>query len=176
MIALGIDPGFASFGWAAVRIDERRIEALGVIRTAKSPKKQSVFAADDNLRRAREIADRLYGVINLWKPAVICAEAMSFPRSASNAAKMAMGWGIVATLDLPLVQASPQAIKKAVCGMGSASKAEVIAAVMGWCAPGNAPDIGKLPVPRSQHEHCFDAAAAVIACADSDVVRAATRR
>ena len=54
---------------------------------------------------------------------------MSFPRNASTAGKMSICWGVLAAIaearGLPIVQASPQALKRAVTGSSSASKDEV---------------------------------------------------
>lgn len=60
-------------------------------------------------------------------PGAICAESMSFPRFASAAAKMAMAWGGLVTTWYapPICQASPQEIKRALCGRADASKLDV---------------------------------------------------
>ena len=175
LYVLGLDPGFASLGYALVALHPVRetILSMGVIRTSKSTAKQGVLAADDNLRRARE----LWSLINqqLTAVEVICAESMSFPRNSQAAAKVAMSWGVIAALaeqrGLPIVQASPQAIKKSLCGVKSASKEEVQAALTAR--------YGALPldpkVPKGEHEHAFDALAAVVCCLDSEVLRMARK-
>lgn len=175
IIALGLDPGFASVGFALVEIHPVRetVVKLGVIHTEKSGAKQNVLAADDNVRRARE----LFIALNregAWVK-VVCAEAMSFPRHAPAAAKMAMGWGVIAALaemrGWPIVQASPQAIKKSLCGARNASKQDVEHALT--------VRYGQMPwaeeVPRGQQEHAFDALAAVVCCLDSEVIRLARK-
>jgi crossover junction endodeoxyribonuclease RuvC len=172
---LGIDPGFASCGVALVRlmpIDEK-VVALAVIRTVKDNAKRRTYAADDNLRRARELHRVIDDLIVANGVRAIAAEAMSFPRNASNSAKMALCWGVLVSIaearGLPIVQASPQALKRAVTGSTTASKDEVEFALLKRF--GN--DLEDLFTgPDGQREHAFDALAAVVACLDSDVLRA----
>lgn len=174
-IVLGCDPGLASFGLALVDVDatDERVVALEVLRTEKSSRKRSVLAADDNVRRCRELSARLLYLVGQHRPRVICAESMSHPRGSSAAAKLAMSWGALATvaeiLALPLVQAAPKAIKLATAGSGTASKEDVQAALerrypgLAW------------PSRKSDVEHAADALGAVVACLESDVVRMARR-
>jgi crossover junction endodeoxyribonuclease RuvC len=172
---LGIDPGFASVGIAVVRLHPVRetVMQLGVLHTAKSGVKQNVLAADDNLRRARELFDALN--LHMAWVTVICAESMSFPRNSQAAAKVAMAWGVIASLaqwkGLPIVQASPQTIKKAVCGVKSASKEDVQQALR--MRYGEMPGVAELA--KGELEHAFDALAAVVCCLDSEVVRMARK-
>lgn len=175
MIVLGIDPGFASMGVAVVDVTEHGVGVitLDVIRTQKDDRKRRTLASDDNVRRAREIAGRLFEA----HIGAICAEAMSFPRNSSAAAKMALSWGVICALaqvrDVPIVQASPQQIKQAVTGSKTASKLDVEAALLKRY--GNQIEQLVAHLPDSQHEHAFDALAAVVACLDSDVLRMARR-
>lgn len=176
----GIDPGFASIGYSIVQLftDNEEVIEAGVIRTKKSAEKRNVLASDDNVRRAREIYTELAALIldRNWRIAAICAESMSYPRNSSAAAKMAMCWGLLAAIsqqhNIPVVQASPQEVKKAVCRSGSASKEEVEAALR---TRYQALDAKVSSVPASLHEHCFDSIASVVACLNSDVVRMARR-
>lgn len=172
---LGVDAGFANFGFAVMEFDGPwdRLIAMGVIRTQKGEKKRMVLASDDNVRRARLISSELAKLFVAHSIRGVCAEAMSYPRSSSVAAKMAMAFGVVASLaesfGLPIVQASPKEIKKLVVGIGSASKEDVMIAVNARFS-----EAAKLVtgLPKSLHEHAYDAAAAVAACAGSDVMLA----
>jgi crossover junction endodeoxyribonuclease RuvC len=175
-IIVGIDPGFANIGYAVVQVESwgEKLLDLGVIQTEKSNNKRKVFASDDNLRRAREISARLKQIIvrdGALKVAALCVESMSFPRNAANAAKVAMCWGCIATFSqlygLPLVQSSPQEIKKKLCGDKTASKEEVAAAVTRRYA--NAPKL-LADLAASYQEHPYDAAAAAITALDSEVL------
>lgn len=181
---LGTDPGFASFGFSVVRLSKSTEEVIrsDVIRTQKSAKKSGVKAADDNFRRSQAISAMLHDVVKEYQPMALAAEAASYPRNASAAAKIAMSWGILADLcyvyQLPMVQASPQEIKKALCNDKSASKEDVRRA-METRYPGQFDEFKarfparKPPRPNGQWEHGFDAAGAVVTCLDTDVLRMA---
>lgn len=190
MLVLGLDPGFSSCGYAVLLHDGRQlgVVSMGVLRTKKSSKKLKVLAADDNVRRCRELARALRGLLDggplepklgagldaLFgdKVKIVCAEKMSFPRSSSVAAKMAMTWGALTALcevrNLPLLQASPQEVKKRVTGAADASKEQVERA-MRRRFPAAQKLVRKLP--KGQHEHAWDALASAVACLDSDEVR-----
>lgn len=175
---LGLDPGFASIGYALVLLGpsgERPVR-MGVFETEKSSKKRAVLAADDNVRRAREISVFLHDILTKGPHGpvrAICAETMSFPRSSSVAAKMAMCWGVVsslsAMLDIPVLQVTPMGIKLAVTGKKTSSKEEVQAAVQARFGD----EIRALcaTLPNSKLEHPYDAFGAVLACRESEVFR-----
>lgn len=196
MIIMGIDPGFASVGWAIADVTSSAVVpiAMGVIRTDKfkKPKKgttkklkiavtdtekfiemlKTTFrgelpsASEDNLVRAVYVAAQLHGLILSFKPSALCVEAMSFPRNASNAAKMALSWGILACLSenngFPVFQVSPKALKEAVSLNPGATKEEVQAAIHAQLG-----DVTHLVkgIPKGQHEHPYDALGAVLGCA-----------
>ena len=185
---LGLDPGFASLGYAVMELtpDESndKVEALGIIETEKSNKKKNVYESDDNLRRAKEIRSALKSLIErvTLKAKIetgyqgrvigICAEAMSFPRNSSSAAKVAITWGLIASMDLPVFQMSPQAIKSSVCGRKSASKSDIEEELISMFSGKTGQDIELLlkDLPRSKREHPYDALAAIVACRDTEAV------
>lgn len=179
VFVLGIDPGFASVGICAAEIkpDRIHVELAGVIRTAPASKKRRIRATDDNLDRARAIAKEIAGWVADWEPVAICAESMSFPRNAGNAAKMALCWGALAAIAeahrLPILQATPQEIKQALTGSKAASKEEVQAAVEARCARDELAIAGIGEIPLGQREHVYDAIAAVMACEGSEAIRMA---
>lgn len=184
---LGVDPGFASVGWSVLKLlpsGEELVE-MGVIRTEKSAAKRNVRASEDNLERAKEIAAAFQTLIDKYRVQLICAETMSYPRNSSAAAKMAMCWGVLAALahqyGIPIAQATPQEVKKAVTGRKDSSKEEVQEAVrslfpvlQGGEAKHGGPYILRA-VPRSLWEHPYDATAAVVACRQSEVLLFARR-
>jgi crossover junction endodeoxyribonuclease RuvC len=175
VIVLGIDPGFASLGWALVELDKTSEEllALGLISTAKANKKLNMLATDDNVRRMREIhaglewinerAERYTDGIN-----AIAIESQSWPRNASATAKVGMAWGIVTAFacahDIAIVQATPMQIKEHVTGAKTATKDAVRKAV--GAMPGMESleeHLGKIRA-KTKHEHPVDAVAAVLTC------------
>ena len=176
---LGVDPGFASFGWCIVHLlpQGEEVMKVDVIRTEKSTKKKNVKASDDDFHRSQEIATVLHEVVKMWKPRAVAAEAMSFTRNASSAAKVARVWGVLADLcfvySLPMTQASPQEIKKVLCGDKAATKEQVQQALETRYQHDFL--LFTQQVPKGQWEHGFDAAGAVVACLDTDVLKMARR-
>ena len=184
LFAAGIDPGFATMGLAMVEIfpepDQDRVEFLNVFRTMRSDKKRKVLAADDNVRRARELLATMKGILDHEDLVAICAESMSFPRNSSCAAKLAMSWGIIITLaelhDLPIIQATPKEIKKATTSKYSASKDEVERALkikFGF-RKGEPLELYR-SVSKTFREHAWDALGAVVACQESEAIRLARK-
>ena len=184
LYVLGIDPGFANVGYAVTRLTKDGVEpvAMGLIQTKKSDKKLNVLSSDDNFRRGKEIARSLKDIVEQppggeGKFIAICAEKKSFPRNASSAAKVAYCWGILCLLSvytgLPVLSASPQEIKLALCGKANASKIEIQAA----CNRSFSWDITELVrgITKSTLEHPYDGLAAVLACSDSETLCLARR-
>jgi Holliday junction resolvasome RuvABC endonuclease subunit len=192
-ILLGIDPGFAHLGYGALCIAtdgvSLRCDAFGLFETEKSSKKLSVLATEDNLRRAVELYDALDGLIRSLgdeKNVLVglAAEAMSWPRNAAVTGKMGIAWGVVASVSrvhrLPILQVSPQMLKKGVAGAKTATKDEVAAAVLRMVP--SAPKAGgrltevAARLPKGKREHPFDALAAALVCRESQAVQMAIRR
>jgi crossover junction endodeoxyribonuclease RuvC len=176
---LGIDPGFASLGYAVVELEEENLIPLqlGVVRTEKSNTKANVLASDDNVRRIREISGTIYTLME--GKLAICTESQSWPRNASASAKVGMAWGALAgfseILDIPLLQVSPMGLKKAVTGNKGATKEQVMAALNERFGRDFAAELVKQGVPASQHEHAYDALGAVVAMENSETFRLARR-
>jgi len=187
--AMGVDPGFATMGLTLVQLNRDpmydEVLTLQVFRTQKSSKKQKVLAADDNVRRCRELVRYTRPWIKEQGGAelvVICAEAMSFPRSSSAAAKVAMAWGMITTFaelhNLPILQASPKEIKKATTGRTSATKEEVEEALqIKYRMKPKDKVVSEFyrSVPKSAREHAWDALGSVVACQESETVRLARK-
>jgi len=174
-LIVGLDPGFACLGYAVADVKSDKIEVmgLGVLRTERSDKKRKVLASDDNLRRCKELV-RL--VLPLSEGAVaFCAESMSFPRSSSVAAKMAMCWGMMATLseirEIPILQVSPKELKRKVCGNASASKIEVGEALDKRFDRSFGQELLAKGVTRSFHEHAYDALGTIVASLDGEFLQ-----
>ena len=173
---LGIDPGLAHMGLAEADLyPDGRLEpvALHVVTTKKSDKKTKVLSGDDDFRRTLELARVL---IPLFQNArIITTEGASWPRNNRSCALIGRGWGVVATLvemhKLPVVSASPQAIKKRLCGQVKVGKEEVQKAL-------DAMFEYKLQPLLAGHahglfEHPYDALGSIVACLDSDVLKMA---
>lgn len=178
---LGIDPGLATFGVTLVDLqpEGEAVIDMAITTTSKSSKKQNVLAADDTFRRACELAEwfRVF-LMNATPPMqAICVESMSWPRNSSAAAKVAMAWGIIASVrnhfGVPIVMASPQEIKVAVCGVKTASKEQVRHELCARYRGSEAIARFQEKVPKSKQEHGFDALGSVVACLGSEVLRLA---
>jgi len=170
MSVLGIDPGFASIGYVLVDPATMRLTAAGVCRTvSERGKAKKVLAADDNFRRAKEVAAWLDAIPDVH---LICAESMSFPRNASNAAKMALCWGVVAAYcqarAVPLAQASPSQLKRRLCGAANVSDDDLRAALEERF-PGATELISSAIPAKTQQQHAWDALGAVWACREGEL-------
>ena len=183
---LGCDPGGGFFGWALVEVTPttERLLKMGVIQTEKSAAKRHILAADDELRRAHEIAALLRPLME--EADVLCCESLSCPRMAGNELKMDSLWGLIAAMaqefSLPVAWVSPWQIKQKLGGRTNASKDAVRDALLdryattqvGWLRRRGyrGPSLTSLlaRLPQGQHEHAWDALAAAVGCLEADVI------
>jgi crossover junction endodeoxyribonuclease RuvC len=122
MFALGIDPGLSRCGYGAVRRTPAGLEAVasGVITT--SP--------DDPLaERLAELAGELAQLLAELRPDVVVVERLLFQSNARTAISVGQASGVAlaaaADAGCPVVQFSPNEVKQAVVGYGSATKDQV---------------------------------------------------
>jgi Holliday junction resolvasome RuvABC endonuclease subunit len=177
-LILGIDPGFASLGWCRFALGKLpeldRVVQMGVIRTDKSNKKAKVLASHDNHRRIAEIFRQLFPLAQ--EVVMFTAESQSWPRNSASSAKVGMAWGVISSLaellEVPLLQMSPQAMKKSICGNKSASKKEIADALIARYGIVIA-DVLLKDVAPSQREHAFDALGSVCATLEGEEVKLA---
>ena len=139
MIVIGIDPGTANTGFGVVRMSGGRMVALdgGVIET---PADASVG------QRLTRLHDSLGELINWHEPKAMALEDLFFGKNVASALSVGEARGVAllaaARQGLPSFDYTPQAVKKAVCGSGSADKAQVqrmVASLLGLPEP-PAPD------------------------------------
>ena len=177
MKIIGIDPGFAKLGWVDVDFDGDNFDFIqgGVITTEPSAKKRKILQRDDNMRRLDEIAKAFLDVIPFSEADVIATEAQSWPRNSSSCIKIAMAWGALGLMcqiyKIPMLQVSPQSLKKKLTGRRAASKENVIEAV---CQIAGFEKFIELVQNMSlaNREHMADASGATVCCVESDMVRA----
>jgi crossover junction endodeoxyribonuclease RuvC len=149
VIVIGIDPGTANTGFGVVRVSGGRMVALdgGVIQTdADSP---------IAVRLAR-VHEGLGELIRWHEPEAIALEELFFGKNVASALSVGEARGVAmlaaAREGLPCFDYTPQAVKKAVCGSGSADKDQIqrmVASLLG------------LPEPPSP-DHAADAFAVAI--------------
>lgn len=175
-VVIGVDPGFASCGWAAVELagDEDLLVAVGTITTKPSDRKHGILVAHDDVRRGEELLEAMLAVIATHNPVALAVELPSGSRGARAAACLGAAKMLVSALrhitGLPLVAVSPADLKAAVTGSKTATKEQVQAALTRRF-PGAA-----WPARKADVEHAADALGAFVACRDADVVRMARRR
>ena len=149
MIVIGIDPGTANTGFGVVRTSGERMVALdgGVIETG------SDLPVEERLGR---LHDSLGELIRWHEPKAMALEDLFFGKNVASALSVGEARGVAmlaaAKHSLPCFDYTPQAVKKAVCGAGSADKGQVqrmVASLLG------------LPEPPSP-DHAADAFAVAI--------------
>jgi crossover junction endodeoxyribonuclease RuvC len=149
MIVLGIDPGTASTGYGVVEVRDGRLLARdgGVIRTtpARAPE-----------RRLADIHARVGALLDEHGADVLAMEQLYFGRNVRTAFAVGEARGVVLLAagqrGIECRSYTPQQIKGAVCGSGSAAKEQVqrmVAMLLSLGAPPSA-------------DHAADALAAAI--------------
>jgi crossover junction endodeoxyribonuclease RuvC len=160
MIVIGIDPGAANTGFGVVRTAGERLVALdgGVIETPPS------MPAEERLAQIH----RSLGELLEWhEPKAMALEEIFFGRNVGSAVAVGQSRGVAmlaaAQHHLPCFDYTPQAIKKAVCGSGSADKRQIQQMVASLLS---------LPEPP-ESDHAADALAVAMCHAGSAGIRAA---
>jgi crossover junction endodeoxyribonuclease RuvC len=135
MIVLGIDPGTASTGYGVVQSEGSRLRALssGVIQTRAGAPLE---------RRLTEIHGRIGELLDRFAPDAIAVEELYFGANAQTAFAVGQARGVVllAAGERGVASSSytPQQVKSAVCGHGSATKEQVgrmVGRMLGMSAP-----------------------------------------
>jgi crossover junction endodeoxyribonuclease RuvC len=122
MIALGIDPGSAACGFGIVASDgaSLRFVDAGTVRTDPS-------LAD--AARLAELEAALDRIVLQHQPDRIAVERLYFQRNVQTAMAVGQARGVAllvaARHGLPVSEPTPNEVKLAVCGNGSADKAQV---------------------------------------------------
>lgn len=132
MIVIGIDPGTATTGYGIVEQDGNgQLTSLdaGVILTSK----------DEPLElRLKEIFEQVNKLILLHQPESAAVEKLFFNNNVTNAMSVGQARGVVllalARNNVPVYEYSPNEVKSAISGYGSADKVQVqqmVKAVLG---------------------------------------------
>ena len=170
MIILGIDPGFASCGWAVIeRIPDGSLACLdaGVIRTKKEPG----YSYDDDLRRIGIITSEMVRLRDMQATFLAC-ESMSWPRHTRAVQAIAFCWGVIGAVfdNEVLIQRRPQQIKVDLTGAKTASKGDVEREA---CKLITRLEHYLDKLPKGQRDHAADAAAAVVSAWEDPAVKLA---
>jgi crossover junction endodeoxyribonuclease RuvC len=128
MKILGIDPGTATTGWAAIKTDGRKIgnkkiaKVLGcgiISTTAKMPDSD----------RLEIIFDSLCAIIKKEKPDIVAVEELFFFKNVKTVMSVSQTRGVVLLAvkksKMPCAEFTPLQVKQAVVGYGRADKNQV---------------------------------------------------
>ena len=122
MVVMGIDPGVANTGFGVVRVAGGAMNAVD----------GGVIEAPAELEPAGRLA-RIHaalGELIAWhEPAAVAIEDLYFGKNVRSAIGVGQARGVAmlaaAERGIPCFDYTPQAVKMAVCGSGSAAKAQV---------------------------------------------------
>jgi len=135
VIVIGIDPGTANTGFGVVRVSGGRMVALdgGVIETDPDSRVE---------QRLAKLHETLGELIRWHEPKAMALEDLFFGKNVASALSVGEARGVArlaaARQDLPCFDYTPQAVKKAVCGSGSADKGQIqrmVASLLGLPDP-----------------------------------------
>jgi crossover junction endodeoxyribonuclease RuvC len=139
VIVIGIDPGTANTGFGVIRMSGGRMVALdgGVIETDPEARAE---------QRLAKLHETLGELIRWHEPRAMALEELFFGKNVATALSVGEARGVAllaaAAQGLPCFDYTPQAVKKAVCGSGSADKGQIqrmVATLLGLPDP-PAPD------------------------------------
>jgi crossover junction endodeoxyribonuclease RuvC len=122
VIALGIDPGTAICGFGLVELLDGRLRLVdaGVIRTTSS---------ETDAARLSQLHSALASLVATHRPARVGVERLFFQRNVQTAMAVGQARGVAllvaAQAGLPVDEPTPNEVKQAVCGNGSADKEQV---------------------------------------------------
>ncbi len=122
MIFLGIDPGTAAIGWGLVQRAGDRLRAVdhGCLQTSAD------LALPERLNAIHEL---VVDLLELHEPAIVAVERVFFSRNAQTAIAVGQARGVIllaaAQHGIEVREATPNEIKQAVTGYGSADKEQV---------------------------------------------------
>lgn len=122
MVILGIDPGYARVGWAALEVRSQKLEVrnCGCIETSKNT---------DPQERLADVYRQICALLKKYRPDVLAIEELFFTTNAKTAFKVGEARGVTilagAMQKIPVASYTPLQIKIAVTGYGKADKLQV---------------------------------------------------
>ncbi len=123
MLALGIDPGTETTGYALVEEDRQGVlhaKQYGVIKTHKT---------SSPAERLQIIYNEMNEIISLHRPKTGAVEKLFFQRNVTNALAVGQARGVIllamVNAGLEIAEYSPQEVKQAVTGYGNAEKKQI---------------------------------------------------
>lgn len=119
---LGIDPGYATVGYGVVSADTGiRADIWGCICTSKSD--------GNSPERLGIIYEGIVGLIQQTNPSGMAIERLFFARNTTSALQVSEARGVIILAafqhDIPVTEYTPNQVKMAITGSGSADKIQV---------------------------------------------------
>ena len=127
MLILGLDPGLGTTGWGVVRAEGSRLShvANGQIRTA---------TADNLASRLVALDAAIAGLIEEYRPDQAAVEEVFVNSNPQSTLKLGQARGVVllgaARTNMPVGEYAARFVKKAIVGVGNASKDQIHAMVL----------------------------------------------
>ncbi len=121
MRVIGIDPGLRHMGWGVIEVDGTRIRhvANGICHSA----------GDDLAARLLSLHDQLTQTLSTYRPDAAAVEQTFVNRDGAGTLKLGQARGIAmlvpAQAGLAVGEYAPNAVKKAVVGVGHADKRQI---------------------------------------------------
>lgn len=174
MIVVGIDPSLSNFGLAKGTYHNGKffLSQLKLINTEPDNKNKKVVRKNsDDLERAKKLYTQTKEFID--EADLLIAEVPVGSQSARAMASYGACVGILACLDKPLIQVTPNEVKLASVGSKTASKQQMIEWATTTYPSANwltQKRLGKVELV-AKNEHLADAVAAVIAGLQSDTFK-----
>jgi len=162
-IVMGIDPGISNTGFGVVRVAGQRMTAIdgGTV---------EVETGLPDEQRLQRIHESIVELIQWHAPHAVALESIYFGKNVNSAIGVGQARGVVmlaaATSGIPCFDYTPQSVKLAVCGTGSAAKDQVKHMVAGLLS---------LPIEPTS-DHAADALAVAVCHAAHDRGRAPSEK
>ncbi len=170
---LGIDPAYRNFGMVLADVDPTTGAIVGtpelrLVTTETGKEKKGVRKSSDDLRRCRVLVEGLRAMVA--KADVVCAEMPLGSQSATAMKGVGVCMGLLAAIDKPLIELTPDEVKLAAVGKSTATKAAMIEWAHARHPDANWLRLNDKPTGRllSANEHLADAVAVVEAASKTD--------
>lgn len=158
---MGIDPGLARTGYAVIEEAGGALKAL-VAGTARSE------AAQTPAQQLFSLCMTLERVMEEFEPAAVAVERLFFNANARTAIRVGQASGVAllaaAEVGIPVFEYTPTEVKRAVVGVGNATKDQVgymVRTILGLDAAPDSPDAADALALAITHAHGYRARAAV---------------
>lgn len=122
VIVLGIDPGtnLCGYGVVELREGEMSVLAAGTL---------DLHRIEDRYYRLGHLLERMESIVNTFGPTQVALESAFYGKNAQSMVKLGRAQGVAMAVaarhGLPVAEYPPREVKKAITGLGGASKAQV---------------------------------------------------